>query len=67
LEANLLEEGNKFYFNVFMSFCLGLVSDQVAEVMRELADSVLKLVHGIVKKLAGKMKTAISSDSEVAR
>jgi hypothetical protein len=67
IETYLLEEGNKFYFIAFMSFCLGLVSDQVAEVMRELAESVLEFVHGVVKKVSGKMRTAITPDSDIAR
>jgi hypothetical protein len=67
IETYLLEEGNKFYFIAFMSFCLGLVSDQAAEVASELAESVIEFVHGVVKKVTGKLKTAIAPDSEIAK
>lgn len=67
MRTYLLEDGNKFYFMVFMSFCMGLVSDQASEVMRELAESVIEFVHGITKNISQKLSSAIAPVREMPR
>jgi len=59
----ILEEGNKFYFIVFMSFCLGLASDTAASIARSLSNGVCELVSGAVGKVAMKLKSAVADTS----
>jgi len=44
----LLEEGNKYYFIVLVSFCLGLQSDSSSRIARELAESVVDFVRRVM-------------------
>ncbi len=62
IQGYLLEEGNKFYFIAFMSFSLGLASDRVAGISRELSEGVADFVEAAVKRVGGKLKTAIAPD-----
>lgn len=67
LQSYLLEEGNKFYFIAFMSFSLGLASDRVARISRELAESVADFAEAVAKKISAKLKTAISPTGEAGK
>ena len=51
----LLDEGNKFYFIVFMSFCLGL--EDTNSIMRNLSDGVLQFVSNAVGRLVDKLSS----------
>jgi len=60
----LLEEGNKFYFIVFMSFCLGISSDTSSRIMRDLSNGVCEFVSRSVNKVAQKLKLAVGDNSK---
>jgi hypothetical protein len=59
----ILEEGNKFYFIVFMSFCLGLASNTAASIMRDLSNGVCEMVSRAVSKVSSKLGSAVSDTS----
>lgn len=59
----ILEEGNKFYFIVFMSFCLGLASDTASSIIRDLSDGVCEMVSGAVSRVSKKLKSAVADRS----
>lgn len=60
MQTYLLEEGNKFYFIVFMSFCLGLASDTTSSIIRDLADGVTEFVRRAVSRVSQKLTLAVS-------
>lgn len=60
MQTYLLEEGNKFYFIVFMSFCLGLASDTTAGIIRDLADGVTEFVSRAVSRVSQKLGSAVT-------
>lgn len=60
VEHYLLEEGNKYYFIAFTSFCSGLMSDRAAEITRELADGVMTFLHSGAKRLVEKLTGAFT-------
>lgn len=56
----ILEEGNKFYFIVFVSFCLGLMSEETSSIIRELAGAVVKFVRDGVGRVAERLTTTFA-------
>jgi len=60
IENYLLEEGNKFYFIVFMSFSLGLMSEETSAIMRELAEGVVKFVRNVVGRVSDRLSSAVA-------
>lgn len=60
IETYLLEEGNKFYFIAFMSFCLGLMSDDSSRIIRELAEGVVDFVRRAVGRVVGRMDSVFT-------
>lgn len=60
IETYILEEGNKFYFIAFVSFCLGLVSDETANIVRELADGVLQFVRGAIARVSKRLVSTVT-------
>ena len=60
IEDYLLEEGNKFYFIVFMSFSLGLMSEETSAIMRELAEGVVKFVRNVVGRVSDRLSSAVT-------
>lgn len=60
IENYLLEEGNKFYFIVFMSFSLGLMSEETSAIMRELAEGVVKFVRNVVGRVSDRLSSAVT-------
>lgn len=62
VETYLLEEGNKSYFIAFVSFCLGLLSDQTSSIVRDLADGVIQFVRAVVQRVSNRLSTAVVPD-----
>jgi hypothetical protein len=62
LQAYLLEEGTKFYFIVFMSFCLGLATDVTAGILGDLADGVTDFAGRVAGRVSGRLSSAVSKD-----
>jgi len=62
IESYLLEEGNKFYFIVITSFCLGLMSDAASGILRDLAEGVTQFVRAVVQRFSKKLGSAIMPD-----
>ena len=60
IETFLLEEGNKFFFIAFVSFALGLMTDETSSIARELADGVLKCVRGAAARIARRLVSTVS-------
>jgi len=60
IQTYLLEEGNKFYFIVFMSFCLGLASDSTASIIGDLSDGVTEFVRRAVGRVSEKLSSAVT-------
>lgn len=60
VQTYLLEEGNKYYFIVFMSFCLGLSSNSTAAIMGDLSDGVTEFVSRAVGNLSKKLSLAVT-------
>ena len=60
IENYLLEEGNKFYFIVFMSFSSGLMSEETSAIMRELAEGVVKFVRNVVGRVSDRLSSAVT-------
>jgi hypothetical protein len=59
METFLLEEGNKSYFIAFMSFCIGLSSDQSSAILRDLSWSVADFLQGVVQRVSRKLSSAL--------
>jgi len=59
METYLLEEGNKSYFIAFMSFCIGLSSDQAAAILRDLSWSISDFLRGVVQRVSRKLSSAL--------
>jgi hypothetical protein len=59
METYLLEEGNKSYFIAFMSFCIGLSSDQSSAILRDLSWSVADFLRGVVQRVSRKLSSAL--------
>jgi hypothetical protein len=59
IEAYILEEGNKTYFIAFMSFCIGLTSDQAAAVLRDLSWGVADFLTGVTQRVSRKLGSAL--------
>lgn len=64
IETYLLEEGNKFYFIVFMSFCLGLSTDRTSRLAGKLAGGVGDFVERVVSRVSQKFTSFVSSAPE---
>ena len=60
IAANLLEEGNKFYFIVFVSFILGIMIRETSDIIRNLGDGVVAFVSGAVSRVSGRLAPALS-------
>jgi hypothetical protein len=60
LQSYLLEEGNKFYFIVFTSFSLGLMSEETSAISRELSEGVVAFVRSAATRVSERLKMAIS-------
>ena len=56
VEHYLLEEGNKFYFIVFMSFCLGLTSDRTSKLIGDLAEAVGDFLEQAVAMVSKRLR-----------
>lgn len=67
IENYLLEEGNKFYFIAFMSFCLGLASDSTSAIMRDLSDGVTEFVQRVVAKVSKRLSSAVSTTDSIQK
>lgn len=61
LQGYILEEGNKFYFIVLVSFCLGLASDRTASIIRELSEGVTELVQRAVERMSQWLSSLVST------
>lgn len=64
LEKYILEEGNKYYFIVFVSFCLGINSEATAEIIGDLQSGVTSGIRSVVRKVAQKFG-AVVSDADI--
>lgn len=60
IESYLLEEGNKYFFIVFMSFSLGLMSDETSGISRNLAEGVVKFVQRVVARVSQRLISAVN-------
>lgn len=60
IETYLLEEGNKTYFIIFMSFCLGISSDVTSGIIRDLSGGVSDFVKKAVSRVSQKLSSAVS-------
>lgn len=60
IQTYLLEEGNKYYFIVFLSFCLGLASHSTAAIMRDLSDGVTEFVSRVVGRVSQRLSLAVT-------
>lgn len=60
IAAYLLEEGNKFYFVVLVSFCMGLMIDETSDIIRDLANGVARFVSDVVTRLTQKLVSAFN-------
>ncbi len=63
MQTYLLEEGNKFYFIAFVSFCLGLASDRTSRILGDLAESVGDFVEGAVDRVNQWLKLGVAKGS----
>jgi len=59
METYLLEEGNKSYFIAFMSFCIGISSDQGSAILRDLSWSISDFLQGAVQRVGRKLSSAL--------
>ena len=59
METYLLEEGNKSYFIAFMSFCIGISSDQGSAILRDLSWSISDFLRGVVQRVSRKLSSAL--------
>lgn len=64
LQAYLLEEGTKFYFIVFLSFCLGLTTDATASILRDLSEGVSDFFSCVANRIADKLGSAVRRGDE---
>jgi hypothetical protein len=60
IETYLLEEGNKTYFIVFLSFCLGISSDVTSSIIRDLSNGVAEFVKKVVSRVSQKLSSSVS-------
>lgn len=60
IQEFLLQEGNKYYFIVFTSFCLGLAVYTTSEVIGGLAESVGEFFRAICGRVSARLSTAIN-------
>lgn len=60
LEKYLLEEGNKYFFIVFVSFCLGVGSESTSQMIGELVNGVTAGIRSIVRRVARKFGAVVS-------
>ena len=67
IQTYLLEEGTKFYFIVFLSFCLGLATDVTAGILRDLAEGVAEFVSRVAGRIADKLGSAVAKDACVPK
>ena len=63
----LLDEGNKFYFIVFLSFMLGTMFREVGDIIRTLGDAVLAFVAGVVARVSARLGSALSRPDPSAK
>jgi hypothetical protein len=67
IRTYILEEGNKYYFIAFMSFCLGLASNSASTVARDLSAGVVELVAKSVARVVDKLKNAVGEVSATTK
>lgn len=60
IENYILEEGNKFYFLVFLSFLLGLMSDETSSIIRDLGNGVVQFVRGAVERVSERLTAVVA-------
>lgn len=60
IQTYLLEEGNKYYFIVFLSFCLGLASHSTATIMRDLSEGVTEFISRAVGRVSQRLSLAVT-------
>jgi hypothetical protein len=60
IETYILEEGNKTYFIAFMSFCLGISSDVISSIIRDLSEGVSDFVKKAVSRVSQRLSSAVS-------
>jgi len=60
IQTYVLKEGNKFYFILFVSFCLGLTSEATSAIIRDLAAGVTEFVRRAVGRVSQKVSLAVS-------
>ena len=60
MQDYLLEEGNKFYFIILLSFCLGLLSQEASGIIRQLAEGIVSFVRAAVGRVSSRLSSAIS-------
>jgi hypothetical protein len=67
LQSYLLEDGNKFYFIVLVSFCLGLASDQAAGTLRDLSDGLWEFIREVVKRFTRKLRSGLTPENSLKK
>lgn len=60
IQEYLMGEGNKFYFIVFVSFCLGLSTDSTNGLIHDLSDGVAEFFSRIVNRFSSWLSSAVS-------
>lgn len=63
IEAYLMEEGVKFYFIAFLSFCLGISTDTTNGILRDLSDGVSEFISRAVSRISAKLAGAVAKES----
>jgi len=59
IQEFLMAEGNKFYFIVFLSFCLGLSTDTTNGVIRDLTDGIAEFFSRLVNRFSSWLSSAV--------
>lgn len=67
IQTYLLEEGNKYYFIVFMSFCLGLSSHRTSTIIGDLSDGLTEFVSRAVGRVSDRLGSAVAKADSVVR
>jgi len=63
VQTYLLEEGNKFFFIVILSFCLGLTSDRTARIVGHLAHGIGDFFEGRIRAFGAKLSSTVPAIS----
>ena len=65
IEQYFLEEGNKYYFMIFLSFCLGLASDTTSTIIRDLSEGVGDMVKRAAARVSARLRSAVTDVDRV--